>query len=270
MASPVNTNASSMVGLQKLNATQRALDKTQEHISTGNKINSPKDDAATLAIAQHLLADFSGNGAVRDGLDRAGATVDVAAAAGSVVADTLIEMTGLAVQASQEGLDESSRQALKAEFNALRDQVDDFVDTAEFGGTNLVAAGSADLDVLSSEEGERVAVAAQDFSSAGLGIATASLDDAGSAGAAISTLDGAITDASSKLGSLGASATRIEGQSRQLGSLNDTLRAGIGNLVDSDLAADSAALKAGQVKEALGSVALGISNAAPKRLLALF
>jgi flagellin len=270
MVGSVNTNVGSMVALQHLNSTNLDLSKTQEKISTGKKINSPKDDAATLAIAQKMLAEISGTMAVRDGLDSAGAVVDVATEAGLMVSDTLIEMKALAVQASQEGLDQVSRDAINSAFNALREQVNGFVEAAAFNGTNLIAAGAQNLNVLSTEEGDRFTVASQDFSSAGLGIDTLALDSAANAGIALSALDAAIIDSSSKLASLGSSAKRIDTQSEFLGKLSDTLTAGVGNLVDADLAVESAALAAGQVKQELGSMALGISNAAPKRLLALF
>ncbi len=119
MVGSINTNIGSMVALRQLNSTSHDLSKTQEKITTGKKINSPRDDAATLAIAQKMLAEISGTSAVRNGLGNAGAVVDVATEAGRMVSDTLIDMKALAVQASQEGLDQASRDALNAEFNAL-------------------------------------------------------------------------------------------------------------------------------------------------------
>ena len=139
MVNSINTNSGAMNALQRLSSTRNDLDKTQSHISTGKKINSPKDDAATLAIAQELLATFSGTEAVRDGLSRASATVDVAVAAGEATADILVQMKGIAVQASQESLDQSSRDALNSAFNALRDQIATITDSAEFAGTNIIA-----------------------------------------------------------------------------------------------------------------------------------
>ena len=80
MLNSINTNNSAAIGLQLLSSHAKGLDKTQSYISTGNKVNSPKDDAATLAIAQQLLGSFAGTEAVRDGISRASATVDVALA----------------------------------------------------------------------------------------------------------------------------------------------------------------------------------------------
>mgnify|MGYP006421603099 CR=1 FL=1 len=270
MVNSINTNTSAAIGLQRLSSNRHSLETTQSHISSGKKINSPKDDAATLAIAQELLATFSGTEAVRDGLNRATATIDVALAAGQSSADLLVEMKGLAVQASQEGLDQTSRDALNSAFNALRDQIVSINDSAEFAGSNLIAAGAADQDILSDEDGNRITVKAQDFSTGGLGVGGLALDSAGNAATALSALDAAITDASGKLAELGSSGQRIETHNELLGIQNDTLRAGIGNLVDADMAAESAALQAGQIKESLAIVSLSIANAAPSNMLALF
>jgi flagellin len=270
MVNSINTNNGAAIGLQRLSAAQNSLNKTQTHISSGKKINSPKDDAATLAIAQELMATFAGTEAVRDGLNRASATIDVALAAGQSTADLLVEMKGLAVQANQEALDQTSRDALNSAFNALRDQIAGINDSAEFAGSNIIAAGAADQDILSDENGGRITVGAQDMSTTGLGIDSLALDNAGNAAAALSALDTAITDASAKLADLGSSGKRIETHNELLGSQNDTLRAGIGNLVDADMAAESAALQSNQIKQSLAIVSLSIANAAPSNMLALF
>jgi flagellin len=270
MVNSINTNNAAATGLRHLSDTRDRLDKIQTHISTGKKINSPKDDAATLAIAQQLIATFEGTGAVREGLSRASATLDVAVAAGESTSELLIEMKGLAVQASQEGLDQNSRDALDSAFNALRDQITTINDSADFAGTNLIAAGAVDQNILSDDDGGRITVASQDLSTGGLAIASLSLDTFANAGTALSGLDAAITDASAKLANLGSSAKRIETHDELLGIQNDTLRAGIGNLVDADLAEESAALQSNQIKESIGVISLSVANAAPSRMLALF
>lgn len=270
MSNSINTNSSAMTGLQRLAETRASMNKIQHAISTGKKVDSPKDDAATLAIAQQMMAAFTGTEAVREGLSRASATADVAIAAGQVISDTLIEMKSIAVQANQEGLDETSRNALNAAFQELKQQVTTITESADFAGTNLIAQGATDQNILSDEKGGRISVAAQDMSTDGLAISALSLDDMANSASALSGLDAAITDASAKLANLGSSAQRLETQNTYLGRQNDTLKAGIGNLVDADMAGEAAALEATKVKQALGAISLNIANAAPNRLLALF
>ncbi len=270
MVNSINTNTGAATALRQLSDTRGNLDKNQSHISTGRKINSPKDDAATLAIAQQLMATFSGTEAVRDGLSRASASLDVAVAAGQSTSDLLVEMKGLAVQANQEGLDQTSRDALNSAFGALQAQIATINDSADFAGTNLIAAGAPNQNILSDDNGGRISVKAQDLSTGGLGLTGLSLDTFGNATGALSALDAAIADASAKLADLGSSAKRIETHDDLLGIQNDTLRAGIGDLVDADMAAESAALQSNQIKESLGMISLSVANAAPSRMLALF
>lgn len=270
MINSVNTNDASAVGLRSFNSTNNHLESLQDRISSGRRVNDPKTDAANFAVAQQLLGEIGGSTAVIDGLNAAEATTGVAIAAGQEVGTLLTDLRRVSVQASQEGLDDTSRQALQNEFNSLRDQIGTVVDSASFNGTNLIASGASGLDVLASEEGDRFAVGANDLSASGLGIDTLDLSSPANASAAAAAIDTAITTASSGLADLGASVRRIETQADATAQRRDSLRAGVGNLVDADLGADAAALAAGQVKQALGVQTQSIANAAPRALLRLF
>ena len=182
----------------------------------------------------------------------------------------MIEMKSLAVQANQEGLDQPSRDAINASFDELKAQVATINESASFAGVNLIEAGAADQQVLSNEGGDRFGVAAQDLTTGGLGVDGLSLDTFGNAATSLDALDTAISGASAKLADLGGSARRLDDHNAVLGRQNDTLRAGIGNLVDADLAQENAHLQANQIKEALGITTLGLANGAPGRILALF
>jgi len=270
MVGSINTNHGSAVALQSLNSSNKTLAALRERLATGKKVDGPKVDPSTYAIAQQLLGEVGGANAVKGGLNAAEATTSVAISAGQAVGDLLTDMKRISIQASQEGLDASSRQALENEFNALRDQIGTVVDSADFNGTNLIESGATGLNVLADESGERIAVGAQDLSSTGLAIDALTLGSAGDALAAVTALDTAIADASGKLANLGSSAKRIETQTEATIQRRDSLREGVGNLVDADMGAESAALAAGQVKQSLGIQALSIANAAPRTLLGLF
>lgn len=270
MINSVTSNDASATALRSFNRTNNGLESLQDRISTGRKVNDPRVDAATFAQAQQLLGEIGGATAVADGLNAAEATTGVAIAAGQEVGNLLTDLRRISVQASQEGLDDSSRQALQSEFNALREQIGTVVDSAGFNGTNLIANGSGDLDVLANEDGERFSVGARDLSATGLGIDALDLNSPANAANAAAALGTAINTASAGLADLGASARRIETQAEANTTRRDSLRAGVGNLVDADLGADAAAFAAGQVKQALGVEAQSIANAAPRALLRLF
>ena len=270
MGLSVQTNVGAMVALQQLNITNRKLEQTQLHITTGFRINGPKDDASTFAIAQNMRGDIAGLGAVKTALANGEATLNVAIEAGKSVSDLLIEMKSKVVQANQAGLDSSSRSALHNDFNELRTQIEEIVKTAEFNGTNLVKASASNSSVLSTIDGSTITVSAQSMDQSTLSIAALTLTTSVGAASALTVIDSAITSVSNKLATLGSVGKRIEIQSEFTTKLTDILKAGVGNLVDADLAEESARLQALQIQQQLGVQALGIANSGPQAILGLF
>jgi flagellin len=270
MALSVNTNAGAMAALQNLTQTNKGLEQTQLRITTGLKVNGPKDDASTFAIAQGLRGDISGLGAVKTALANGDAFTNVAIEAGKGVSDLLVEMKAKVVQANQAGLDANSRTALDNDFKALRDQVQAIVATAEFNGVNLVKSGATATSVLSTVDGSTIAVSAQAMDATTLGIQSLDLTSSAGAASALTAIDSAITNVNNKLAALGSVAKRIDVQSEFTTKLVDIFKSGVGNLVDADLAEESAKLQALQIKQQLGVQALSIANSGPQSILALF
>lgn len=270
MALSINTNPGADLGVQQLNRTKRELQKTGLRISTGLKINGPKDDAAIYAIAQALRGQVAGATAVKGALSAGESTVATALAAGQTVSDLLIEMKAKIVQANQSGLDGSARTALNNDLAALSENLSTIVSTASFNGTNLIDSGATDVFVLSAEDGSTITVSAQDLSASGLGVDTLSLLTEADAETALAAIDAALNSATSSLAQLGSSARRLEDQNDFTTQIHDNLRAGIGNLVDADLGEEAANLALNQVKEQLGLNSLAIANAGPRSILSLF
>ncbi len=270
MGLSVQTNIGAMVALQQLNSTNKKLESTQLHITTGFRVNGPKDDAATFAIAQNMRGDIAGLGAVSTALANGEATLNVAIEAGKGVSDLLIEMKSKVVQANQAGLDSSSRSALHNDFNQLRTQIEEIVKTAEFNGTNLVKSAATNSSVLSTVDGSTISVSAQSMDQSTLSIAALTLTTSVGAASALTVIDSAITSVSSKLATLGSVSKRVEIQNAFTTKLTDILKAGVGNLVDADLAQESAKLQALQIQQQLGVQSLSIANAGPQSVLGLF
>ncbi|UTW57637.1 flagellin [Kordiimonas sp. SCSIO 12603] len=274
MAFSVNTNAGAFAALQNLNQTSSELTTTQNRINTGLRVSSSKDDAATFAIAQTLRGEVAGLSAVSASLDRAQSTLDVAIAAGEAVSDLLIELKEKAVAAKDSGLDTASRSSLNDDFEQLRDQITSIVQNAEFNGTNAVENnGDAIVAITSDDGGNTITVAAQNLSLSGSNVALTSSQDISTqalASAAVTDIENSIANVNTSLSQLGSGAARIELQKEFVNQLSDTIEVGIGNLVDADLASESANLQALQVRQQLGLQALSIANQAPSTVLGLF
>lgn len=274
MVNSINTNSGSLLGVSNLQGTKSLQSQTQEEISSGKKINGPEDSAAILAVAQLLESDIFGLNSVKDSLDRAISSTDVAISAGDEVNDLLLQLKEKAVTASDPGLDDASRQALNTDFIALRDQITSIVDSAEFNGTNAVKSGGDDITAISTDTGDGViTVDAQDLS---LGGANVTLTDSQTIGtladaqAAVTAIEDSITNVTSALSELGSGASELQATKDFTERLSDVTEVGIGNLVDANLASASASFEAGRVKEALGIQSLSIANQQPASILGLF
>ena len=270
----VNTNIGAMVALQNLNATNKQLDVAQARINTGEKIASAKDDGSIWAIAERMRGRSSSLDAVTSSLQRGSSTIDVAIAAGERVSDLLTQMKQKALAAADTSLDTASRTALNEDFKALRDQVSDVVSNADFNGVNMIKAAGTTIAPLANHDGSsKITVAAQSLALGGANVtvtATASFSTAATASGLVATVDASITNVSAALAKLGTGAKSLDGYLGFILKLKDTLDAGVGNLVDADLARESARLQALQTKQALGIEALSIANSASANLLSLF
>ena len=274
MGFSVNTNAAASIALQTLVKTNKGLDRTQNAINTNLKVSSAKDNAAIFAIAQNLRSNVSGLNAVKQSIDNALSATDVAMAAGQAVSDLLVEMKEKAVAAADAGQDSASRTALNDDFAQLRDQISSIVDNAEFNGINAVKNGGQSIvAILDDTASSTLTIAAQDLSLTGSTLSLTSsskISTKSSAASVVTALETSLTNVNSALSKLGSGAKRLEMQKEFVTKLTDTINNGIGNLVDADLAKESANLQALQVKQQLGMQALSIANQRPSSILSLF
>ncbi len=270
----INTNPGAMIALQNLNKTNADLQQVQQRINTGLAVSSAKDNGGVYAIAQSMRADVGGYKAVTQSLDLAQSTVDVALAGGEAISDLMVEMKEKALAAADTSLDAASRTALNEDFQALRDQIGTIVANAEFNGTNLISNGATDITALANADGSNViTIGAEDLSLTGTTLtitAGTQIDTATNASNAAAAIGTSIDNLNSALARLGTGSKALEIHKTFVGKLSDTLEKGIGNLVDADLAKESARLQSLQVKQQLGIQALSIANSAPSSILGYF
>jgi len=278
----VNTNVGAMIALQNLNATQNDLAMTQNRVNTGLKVASAKDNGAIWAIAQNQRASSGSLDAVKDSLQRSQSTVDVAIAAGTSVSDLLLQMKQKALAASDTSLDQASRTALNEDFMSLRDQVGKAVGNASFNGINMLdgtqVGGAVTIAALANDTGtSKLTVMGQDLSLGGTVLggptgltSTSTIGTQTNAASMITIIGTAIANVSTALSQLGTGSKALASHLTFIGKLQDAVDAGIGNLVDADLAKESAKLTALQTKQQLGVQALSIANQTPQTIMSLF
>ena len=274
MSFSVNTNPGALIALQNLNATQAQLQTTQQRISTGLSVSSAKDNGAIYAIAQNQRSESLSLTSVKQSLQRAQSTLDVATSAGSSISDLLNQLKATALSASDTSIDTNSRLALNASFTSLVGQIGKVVSNASFNGANLISSGAPSIFALANADGtSQLTVAAQDLSLGGANVtlaATTTISTAANASAALTTITSDIALVNNALAKLGASANAVATHLTFIGQLQDTIDTGVGNLVNADLAKESANLQALQTKQQLGVQALSIANSGSSSLLSLF
>jgi flagellin len=275
MTVSVKTNAPALIALQNLNKTNDQLGDTQNRINTGLKVASARDNASIYAIAQKQRASISALSAVTDSLNRATSISDVASAAGQSVSDILNQMKQKVVAAMDPSLDTVSRGALNSDYRSLLRQIQQVIQNAAFDGANILD-GSLTTGlrfIANAEASSYVTLSVQNMSLGGAIVtmtAASSISTVTTATPILAQLNSSIINVNTALANIGAQANQISSHNKFVGKLTDALTVGIGNLVDADMAAESARLQALQVQQQLGAQALSIANQAPQVILSLF
>ena len=275
MTVSVHTNTSAMIALQNLTSTNKLLEDSQNRISTGLAVSSAKDNASVYAIAQGQRADLSSLDAVTESLNRASSIADVAMSAGESVSDLLNQLREKVVGAMDGSIDTTSRNALNSDFKSILGQITNVVGNATFNGANILDGSltSSLSFIANADASSSITLSVRNISLGGSIIqvsAGASLSSVAMSTTILKQLDASIDSLNANLGALGSQSKQIEGHLTFVSKLSDSITGGIGNLVDADMAKESAKLQALQVQQQLGTQALSIANQAPQQILSLF
>ncbi|WPZ34175.1 flagellin [Thalassobaculum sp. OXR-137] len=267
------TNPEALVALRNLERTNNLLATTQNRVSTGLKVTGAIDDASNFAIAQGIRGDIKALGAISQGLNNSKGIANVAIAGATSISDLLQTVRQKLTELSNEGITTTQRQILTNDFTELLSQAANFIDNAVFNGVNLLdTAGAApSINTLSNLAGGTLTLTNANLRTQVLSLAAVGLGTANAAQGVIanqySNLESVVNAA---LGSLGAEARALDLQTSFLDQITDATEEGLGNIVDADMARESARLTALQVRQQLGVQVLGIANQSPQILLGLF
>jgi flagellin len=286
MGSSVNTNVGAMTAVRVLGNNTRALEGIQNRISSGLKVANAKDNGASYGIAQQQRAEVRAFEAVSQGLSRATSAADVGLAAGEAISDVFVQMREKALAATGPTISATSRASYNEDFISLRDQVASIISNAVFDGINLIGGpgpgpGPTDLNFPASTDGLQVmTLPVLDFNLTASPIAMGGppgiyLDMAQDLTSDINAQDAldrivvSLDYINQELSRLGTAAKRIDTHMNFISRLSDSIVEGIGNIVDANLASESAHLQALQVKQQMSTQALNIANQSPQTLLNL-
>ena len=284
----VHTNVGAQVALQSLNQTSTEVQATQKRISTGYRVADATDDGAAFAVAQRVRSDVSALTTVNQQLGAAQGLVKVTNDALTTIStDLSTNAKSLLTNIASGSISDDQRAKYVEDYKGLVTRIANDVSNATYAGQSLVD-GSADKSVINNENGATSTVHASDQTALAnqlAGLVGLTFSGGTFSGTASSTAAStALTDTTSTTASftvlqskLDTSLAQVAGDYNFLGATItsnskkiDSLNAGVGALVDADLSKESANLQALQIRQQLGTQALGLANQAPQSLLSLF
>jgi flagellin len=275
MVDRLNNSTGVLSALKHLQSAGRDIDSAESRLSSGLKISRARDDAAAYQSAATMRNETGSLKSVTLSLSRAESVSDVAISAGEQVSKLLIEMRGTAAQARSVDLTPAQREAFSLTFMQQMQQLENFINSASFDDSNIIN-GSKPLGisfVADAEATQTLSLKGRNFLPGGPVLEIGpqhNLDTATAATTAYDALEASIGKIGDELQDMVAENKRITAQVGFVSRLVDALAAGVGRLVDTDLAAESALIQALQVKQELSAKSIGITTGAPQALLSLF
>ncbi len=296
----VNTNIGAQVALASLNATNTQLQASQKRISTGLRVADATDDGGAFAVAQRVRSDVGTLTSVNEQLGNAKGLVGTSVTALTDISTSINTAKTLLVKIGDSSIAQDQRDQYVTSYKNLVIGVANYVDNSTYNGQTLLgkasgAVAGAGKTVVNSETGSTSAISGADNSTlastlAGLIGATFSRGATGTdtftaaaAGAdqtaaslALTATTGAtafttaLKGVANQLNQTGADANLLDATISFNSSKIDSLNAGLGALIDTDLSKESAKLQSLQIKQQLGTQALSLANQAPQSLLSLF
>jgi flagellin len=271
MSSVIYTNVMSLNAQRNLLRSSGDLATSMQRISTGLRINSAKDDAAGLAIAERMTSQIRGmNQAVRNANDGI-SLVQTAEGALQEVTNNMQRIRELAVQSANGSNSTTDRAALQTEVTELLAEIDRVATDTEFNGTKLLDGTFTGVDFqVGANSGQVITIAGlSDSQTATLGIDVVDISTAAGADTALGLLDTALQTINDDRASMGAIQNRFESVVASLQASSENLSAARSRIQDADFAAETANLTRAQILQQAGMAMLSQANAAPQNVLAL-
>ncbi len=277
MAMSVNTNLFSLNAQRNLNGSQSSLATSMQRLSSGLRVNSAKDDAAGLAIAERMNAQVRGmNVAVRNANDgiSLGQTADGALAS---ISDSLQRMRELTVQARNSTNSDSDKDSLNLEFAQLSAEIGRVLGGTTFNGKAILGADAGTLTFqvgANTTVNDSIDIATTNMATdpqitAVTGATIGSTADATALATVITNIDAALDDVNGQRAVFGAAQNRFQAVITNLQSSVENQSAARSRIMDADFAAETANMSRAQILQQAGTAMVAQANVLPQQVLKL-
>lgn len=281
MAQTINTNVMSLTAQRNLNQSQSTLATSMQRLSSGLRVNSAKDDAAGLAIAERMNTQVRGmNVAIRNAND--GISLAQTAEGGMAeISNMLQRMRELAVQSANGTNSDDDRGNLDAEFQALNSEIARIAETTQFNGISVLnspASGSGSGAVAASivfqvgantASGNTLSISLTEITALGSGSATNNIATVSGTTDAMTAIDDMINTVTTARADFGAVQSRFESAISNLQVGMENQAAARGRIMDADFAVETANMTRSQILQQAGNAMVSQANSAPQSVLQL-
>jgi flagellin len=272
MAQTINTNLMSLNAQRNLNSTQSSLATSMQRLSSGLRVNSAKDDAAGIAIAERMNAQVRGmNVAIRNAND--GISMAQTAEGGiAKIGDMLQRMRELAVQSANATNTSADQANLNMEFAQLASEVSRTITSTKFNGKQVIGsdAGTQTFQV-GANVGDTIDVVSVDLGGiTAIGsVVAGGIDSVNGATTAMADIDAALDAINTERAMYGAAQNRLEAAISTLQISSENTAAARGRIMDADFATETANLSRAQILQQAGTAMLAQANQVPQQVLQL-
>jgi flagellin len=272
MPQTINTNLASLNAQRNLNTSQMSLATSMQRLSSGLRVNSAKDDAAGLAIAERMNAQVKGmNVAIRNANDAISLSQTAEGALGKV-GDMLQRMRELAVQSANATNSAADRTSLDAEYQQLGSEITRTLSTTKFNGIAILAGGAgAQQFQVGANSGDTVTVTTTNMSTNGniTAVTGGDVTSVATANTALGNIDTALDTINGERALYGATQNRFEVVISTLQTAAENQTAARSRIMDADFAAETANLSRSQILQQAGTAMIAQANQLPQQVLQL-
>jgi flagellin len=279
MPQTINTNLNSLNAQRNLNMSQASLATSMQRLSSGLRVNSAKDDAAGLAIAERMNTQVRGmNVAIRNANDGISLAQTAEGALGKI-GENLQRMRELAVQSANDTNGASDRTALDNEYKQLADENARIISNTTFNGQALLTGAGGTGGVFTFQVGanssvdNQISITTSDIATPmgtnTQGAAATLGASAATALTAMGDLDAALTAVNGARSTLGASQSRFDAVISNLQVAAENQTAARSRIMDADFAAETANLSRAQILQQAGTAMVAQANQLPQQVLQL-
>jgi flagellin len=279
MAQTINTNVASLNAQRNLSASQSSLATSMQRLSSGLRINSAKDDAAGLAIAERMNAQVRGmNVAIRNANDGI-SLAQTAEGALSKVGDALQRMRELAVQARNATNSSSDKDSLNKEFGELQSEISRVLGGTTFNGKKVLGSDATTLTFqigANTTVDDTVNLTTEDMTAnsdiTAVTGSTAVIDASATTGdiaTVIDNIDTAIDTINNQRATFGATQGRFDAIIANLQQSVEAQSAARSRIMDTDFASETANMSRAQILQQAGSAMVAQANQLPQQVLSL-